>query len=107
MVHPAGSQIATCNPPHNPSSEVDRRIDRTDRGSVHGLSIRIWIEEQSKDTNMQTGTKQAEEMKMEEPKDHQEHSTCRRVSYQTAKSSSVPIPEGKNQVGYGKEQSTD
>uniref|UniRef100_M1DSS1 Uncharacterized protein n=1 Tax=Solanum tuberosum TaxID=4113 RepID=M1DSS1_SOLTU len=93
-------------PPQNPSSEVDRWTDRTDRGLVHGSSISlfsvsisridrfpdlqlsnisgIWIEEQSKDTNRQTGTKQAEEIKMEEPEDRQEHSACHRVSYQTA-----------------------
>ncbi|KAG5620477.1 hypothetical protein H5410_005695 [Solanum commersonii] len=45
---------------------------------------RIWIEEQSKDTNRQKGTKQAEEMKMHEPEDCQEHSACHRVAHQTA-----------------------
>uniref|UniRef100_M1DIS8 Integrase core domain containing protein n=1 Tax=Solanum tuberosum TaxID=4113 RepID=M1DIS8_SOLTU len=34
----------------------------------------IWIEEQSKDTNRQKGTKQAEEMKKGKPEDCQEHS---------------------------------
>ncbi|WMV37114.1 hypothetical protein MTR67_030499, partial [Solanum verrucosum] len=28
-----------CSPPQNPSSEVDRQTDRTDRGSVHESSI--------------------------------------------------------------------
>uniref|UniRef100_M1DRM0 Putative plant transposon protein domain-containing protein n=1 Tax=Solanum tuberosum TaxID=4113 RepID=M1DRM0_SOLTU len=67
----------------------------------------ICIEEQSKDTNKQKGTKQVEEMNMGEPEDHQEHSACRRVAYQTIQSSSVQSPEGKNQVCDGKEQSVD
>ena len=41
----------------------------------------IWIEEQSKDTNMQ---KQVKEMKMGKPKELQEHFPCCRVAYQTA-----------------------
>uniref|UniRef100_M1DFT3 Uncharacterized protein n=1 Tax=Solanum tuberosum TaxID=4113 RepID=M1DFT3_SOLTU len=39
-----------------------------------------WIEEQSKDTNMQKGTKQTEEMKKEETGDRQRHLANRRVA---------------------------
>uniref|UniRef100_M1DTM7 Uncharacterized protein n=1 Tax=Solanum tuberosum TaxID=4113 RepID=M1DTM7_SOLTU len=54
------------------------------RCSRQTKSIRgIWIEEQSKDTNRQKGTKQADEMKMAKPKDPQEHSACHQVAHQT------------------------
>uniref|UniRef100_M1DTK8 Uncharacterized protein n=1 Tax=Solanum tuberosum TaxID=4113 RepID=M1DTK8_SOLTU len=51
--------------------------------------------------------KQAEEIKKGESKDRQEHSVCRRVAHQTAESSSVQSPEGKNQVGDERKQSAD
>uniref|UniRef100_M1DQJ8 Uncharacterized protein n=1 Tax=Solanum tuberosum TaxID=4113 RepID=M1DQJ8_SOLTU len=44
---------------------------------------------------------------MGEPEDRQEQSACRRMAYQTVEISSVLSPEGKNQVGNEKEQSTD
>lgn len=43
-------------------------------------------------------------MKMDNPMSHQENSACWSVAYITALSSSVPRPEGKNQVGDEKYQ---
>uniref|UniRef100_M1DGI6 Putative plant transposon protein domain-containing protein n=1 Tax=Solanum tuberosum TaxID=4113 RepID=M1DGI6_SOLTU len=46
---------------------------------VRGKKVKcdgIWINEQSKDSKRQKGTKQAEEMKMGEPEDCQEHLAC-------------------------------
>uniref|UniRef100_M1DN85 Integrase core domain containing protein n=1 Tax=Solanum tuberosum TaxID=4113 RepID=M1DN85_SOLTU len=67
----------------------------------------IWIEEQSKDTNRQKGTKQAEEMKKGDPVDCQEHSAYRQVAYLTAKD---PVEEWiffeNIQVGKPRVQST-
>uniref|UniRef100_M1DDQ3 Uncharacterized protein n=1 Tax=Solanum tuberosum TaxID=4113 RepID=M1DDQ3_SOLTU len=65
----------------------------------------ILIEEQSKDTNKQIGTKQAEDIKKDEPEDHQEHLACQRVVNLTSQSSIVPNLDGRNQVGDEKEQS--
>uniref|UniRef100_M1DFI3 Uncharacterized protein n=1 Tax=Solanum tuberosum TaxID=4113 RepID=M1DFI3_SOLTU len=47
---------------------------------LHGM----WIKEQSKDNNMQKGTKQAEEVEEGDPSDRQDHSATRRVSLQSA-----------------------
>uniref|UniRef100_M1DYZ5 Uncharacterized protein n=1 Tax=Solanum tuberosum TaxID=4113 RepID=M1DYZ5_SOLTU len=53
-----------------------RTIIEEKRLSTNG----IWIEEQSKKTNMQKGTKQTEEVKKGEPDDRQEHLANRRVA---------------------------
>ncbi|KAG5632586.1 hypothetical protein H5410_004303, partial [Solanum commersonii] len=51
-----------------------------------------WDEEQTKNTNRQKGTKQAEEMKKGEPEDHQEHSTC----HQSADRQVVPRSQDRS-----------
>uniref|UniRef100_M1DQ73 Uncharacterized protein n=1 Tax=Solanum tuberosum TaxID=4113 RepID=M1DQ73_SOLTU len=51
------------------------------RTQIRISSPGTWIEEQSKDTNMQKGTKQTEEMKKGKPGDPQENlANCRRAS---------------------------
>uniref|UniRef100_M1DVS2 Uncharacterized protein n=1 Tax=Solanum tuberosum TaxID=4113 RepID=M1DVS2_SOLTU len=55
-------------------------IKRTALKDMKGM----WIEEQSKDTNKEKGTKQAEKMKKDEPEDRQEQFACRQVANLTA-----------------------
>uniref|UniRef100_M1E022 Integrase core domain containing protein n=1 Tax=Solanum tuberosum TaxID=4113 RepID=M1E022_SOLTU len=57
----------------------------------HSMSIKqletqkgIWIEEQSKDTNRQKGTKQTDEVEKSEPDDRQDHSASCRVALPSA-----------------------
>uniref|UniRef100_M1E147 Uncharacterized protein n=1 Tax=Solanum tuberosum TaxID=4113 RepID=M1E147_SOLTU len=50
--------------------------------NIFGNGLRI--EEQSKDTSRQKGTKQSEEVKIGEIDDRQEHSACHRVATLTA-----------------------
>uniref|UniRef100_M1E119 Uncharacterized protein n=1 Tax=Solanum tuberosum TaxID=4113 RepID=M1E119_SOLTU len=60
-------------------------VDAAIRTGVNiGVSAGIWIEKQSKDTNMQKRTKQTEEVKKGEPEDRQEHLAYRRVATLTA-----------------------
>uniref|UniRef100_M1D930 Uncharacterized protein n=1 Tax=Solanum tuberosum TaxID=4113 RepID=M1D930_SOLTU len=62
----------------------DHRAQLVSCRSACTLAIGILIEEQSKDTDRHKGTKQAEEMKMSEPKDRQDHSACHQVAHHTA-----------------------
>uniref|UniRef100_M1DCI0 Uncharacterized protein n=1 Tax=Solanum tuberosum TaxID=4113 RepID=M1DCI0_SOLTU len=71
----------------NHVSDNERQSCRMERCPDHGLSVvavdGIWIEEHSKDTNRQKGTKQTEEVEKGEPNDRQDHSTTRRVALQS------------------------
>uniref|UniRef100_M1DW85 Uncharacterized protein n=1 Tax=Solanum tuberosum TaxID=4113 RepID=M1DW85_SOLTU len=58
--------------------EHDQNVEEKEESDVQTtLHEGIWIEEQSKDTNRQKGTKQIEELKKGKPGDRQEHLTNR------------------------------
>uniref|UniRef100_M1DNL8 Uncharacterized protein n=1 Tax=Solanum tuberosum TaxID=4113 RepID=M1DNL8_SOLTU len=65
--------------------EHDQNVEEKEKSDVQTTFHEgISIEEQSKDTNRQKGTKQTEEVKKGEPEDRQEHSACHRVATLTA-----------------------